>query len=88
MVFSTTIGFYPKRSMNRPNRPSVSLQGMKGLYLVGDAVDVDGVGGSSDAAFNSAMECVELIKEQFSAHSREKIISIQLENRCSTITSI
>ena len=49
------------------------------MYLVGDAVNVDGVGGSSDAAFNSAMECVELVKEQLSAHSIEKI-SIQLEH--------
>jgi phytoene dehydrogenase-like protein len=79
MVFNTTIGFYPKRSMNRPKRPNVSLQGVENMYLVGDAVNVDGVGGSSDAAFNSAMECVELIKEQLLAHSIEKI-SIQLEH--------
>jgi hypothetical protein len=72
MVFSTTIGFYPKPSMNRPKRPGVSLQGLKNLYLVGDAVNVDGIGGSSDAAFNSAMQCVELIKEQVSVHSIEK----------------
>jgi phytoene dehydrogenase-like protein len=72
MVFSTTIGFYPKPSMNRPKRPGVSLQGLKNLYLVGDAVNVDGIGGSSDAAFNSAMQCVELIKEKVSVHSIEK----------------
>jgi phytoene dehydrogenase-like protein len=72
MVFSTTIGFYPKPSMNRLKRPNVTLQGLKNLYLVGDAVNVDGIGGSSDATFNSAMQCVELIKQQFSAHSREK----------------
>jgi hypothetical protein len=40
---------------------------------------VDGIGGSSDAAFNSAMQCVELIKQQLSAHSREKAY-VQLEH--------
>jgi phytoene dehydrogenase-like protein len=80
MVFSTTIGFYPKRSMNRPKRPSVSVRGLKNMYLVGDAVNVDGIGGSSDAAFNSAIECVKLIRETLSAHSSEKILSIPLEN--------
>ncbi len=79
MVFSTTIGFYPKPSMNRPKRPGVSLQGLKNLYLVGDAVNIDGVGGSSDAAFNSAMQCVELIKGELSVHSIEKP-SIQVEH--------
>jgi phytoene dehydrogenase-like protein len=79
MVFRTTIGFYPKPSMNRPKRPGVSLQGLKNLYLVGDAVNVDGVGGSSDASFNSAMKCVELIRERVSVHSIEKA-PIQLEH--------
>jgi phytoene dehydrogenase-like protein len=79
MVFSTTIGFYPKPSMNRPKRPSVSLQGLKNLYLVGDAVNVNGVGGSSDAAFNSAMHCGELIKEQLSGSFNRKT-SIHLEH--------
>jgi phytoene dehydrogenase-like protein len=80
MVFSTTIGFYPKPSMNRLKRPNITLQGLKNLYLVGDAVNVDGIGGSSDAAFNSAMQCVELIKQQqLSAHSREKAY-VQLEH--------
>jgi hypothetical protein len=80
MVFSATIGFYPKPSMNRLKRPNVTLQGLKNLYLVGDAVNVDGIGGSSDAAFNSAMQCVELIKQQqLSAHSREKAY-VQLEH--------
>ena len=72
MVFSTTIGFYPKASMDHPKRPNVSLRGLTNLYLVGDAVNVDGVGGSSVAAFNSAMQCVELIKEQVSVYPIEK----------------
>lgn len=79
MVFSTTIGFYPKPSMNQSKRPNVSLQGLKNLYLVGDGVNVDGIGGSSDAAFNSARQCVELIKEQVSAHPIEKT-SIHFEH--------
>jgi phytoene dehydrogenase-like protein len=81
MVFSTTIGIYPKPTMNRPKRPSVSLRSLKNLYLVGDAVNVDGVGGSSDAAFNSAMQCVELIKEQLLlVHSIDKKGPIPLEH--------
>ncbi|MDQ3836436.1 MAG: FAD-dependent oxidoreductase [Thermoproteota archaeon] len=80
MVFSTTIGFYPKPSMNRPKRPGVSFQGLKNLYLVGDAVNVDGIGGSSDAAFNSAMKCVELIKAQLLSVCSVEEASIQLEH--------
>ncbi|MFL6424793.1 MAG: phytoene desaturase family protein [Nitrososphaeraceae archaeon] len=81
MVFSTTIGFYPKPSMSRSKRPNFSLQGLKNLYLVGDATNVDGIGGSSDAAFNSAVQRVELIKQQqqLFAHSREET-SVQLEH--------
>jgi len=56
--------------MNRLKRPNVTLQGLKNLYLVGDAVNVDGIGGSSDATFNSAMQCVELIKQ----HSSYRLI--------------
>jgi phytoene dehydrogenase-like protein len=61
MVFGTAIGFYPSPSMTRSKRPSVSFPTVTNLYLVGDATNAGGIGGSSDIAFNSAMECHKAI---------------------------
>ncbi len=61
MVFGTAIGFYPSLSMTRSKRPSVSFPTVTNLYLVGDATNAGGIGGSSDIAFNSAMECHKAI---------------------------
>ncbi len=57
MVFRTAIGFYPSPSMTRSKRPSIRFSTVTNLYLVGDATNAPGIGGSSDIAFNSAMEC-------------------------------
>jgi hypothetical protein len=44
MVFSTTIGFYPKPSMNRSNRPdTIALPRLQNLYFVGDGINRDGI---------------------------------------------
>jgi phytoene dehydrogenase-like protein len=61
MVFGTAIGFYPSPSMTRSKRPSVLFPTVANLYLVGDATNAGGIGGSSDIAFNSAMECQKAI---------------------------
>jgi phytoene desaturase len=57
MIFGTAIGFYPSPSMTHSKRPSVIFPNVKNLYLVGDATNAAGIGGSSDIAFNSAIEC-------------------------------
>ena len=57
MVFESAIGFYPSPAMTQPKRPSVIFPNVKNLYLVGDATDAAGIGGCSDIAFNSALEC-------------------------------
>jgi hypothetical protein len=61
MAFDTVIGTYPKISQTRPKRPSITMENIRNLYLVGDAIYVPTIGSSSDAAFNSAMQCAELI---------------------------
>jgi phytoene dehydrogenase-like protein len=57
MVFRTAIGFYPSPSMTRSKRPGITFPTVKDLYLVGDCTNAAGIGGSSDIAFNSAIEC-------------------------------
>ena len=57
MVFRTAIGFYPSPSMTRSKRPGITFPTVKNLYLVGDSTNAAGIGGSSDIAFNSAIEC-------------------------------
>jgi phytoene dehydrogenase-like protein len=61
MVFRTAIGFYPSPSMTRSKRPSVTFPNVTNLYLVGDSTNAEGIGGSSDIAFNSALECLNAI---------------------------
>jgi phytoene dehydrogenase-like protein len=63
MVLSPAIGFYPSSNMTRSKRPSVSFPNVKFLYLVGDATNAAGIGGSSDIAFNSALECHSAINK-------------------------
>jgi hypothetical protein len=65
MVFDTVIGAYPKIGESKNMRPSVILPGISYLYLTGDAINVPGIGGLSDAAFNSAMLSADLIKRHF-----------------------
>ncbi|MBD0300060.1 MAG: FAD-dependent oxidoreductase [Nitrososphaera sp.] len=57
MVFRTAIGFYPSPSMTRSKRPGITFPTVTDLYLVGDSTNATGIGGSSDIAFNSAIEC-------------------------------
>lgn len=57
MVFRTAIGFYPSPSMTRSKRPGITFPTVMNLYLVGDSTNAAGIGGSSDIAFNSAIEC-------------------------------
>ena len=71
MVFDTVIGAYPKIGESRNMRPSVMLSGISNLYLTGDAINVPGIGGSSDAAFNSAMLSADLIKRHFEQLAEE-----------------
>jgi hypothetical protein len=54
MVFESAIEFYPSPAMTQSKRPSVVFANVKNLYLVGDAIDAAGIGGSSHIAFNSA----------------------------------
>jgi phytoene dehydrogenase-like protein len=61
MIFGTTIGFYPSPSMAHSKRPSAIFPNVKNLYLVGDATNAVGIGGSSDMAFSSAVECRDAI---------------------------
>ena len=57
MVFRTAIGFYPSPSMTRSKRPGITFPTVTDLYLVGDSTNAAGIGGSSDIAFNSAIDC-------------------------------
>jgi 15-cis-phytoene desaturase len=61
MIFGTTIGFYPSPSMAHSKRPSAIFPNVKNLYLVGDSTNAVGIGGSSDMAFSSAVECRDAI---------------------------
>jgi phytoene dehydrogenase-like protein len=61
MIFGTAIGFYPSPSMTRSRRPSVISPNVKNLYFVGDSTNATGIGGSSDIAFSSAIECHDAI---------------------------
>jgi phytoene dehydrogenase-like protein len=63
MIFGTAIGFYPSPSMTRSKRPSISFPTVKNIYLVGDGTNASGIGGSSDIAFSSAIECYKAIKD-------------------------
>ena len=61
MVFENAIGFYPSPLMTRSRRPSVLIPTVRNLFLVGDAVNAVGIGGTSDIAFSSAIECHDAI---------------------------
>jgi phytoene dehydrogenase-like protein len=61
IVFRTAIGFYPSPSMTRSKRPGITFPSVTNLYLVGDSTNAEGIGGSSDIAFNSAIECYNAI---------------------------
>ena len=61
MIFENAIGFYPSPLMTRSRRPSVLIPTVRNLFLVGDAVNAAGIGGTSDIAFSSAIECHDAI---------------------------
>jgi phytoene dehydrogenase-like protein len=77
MVFENAIGFYPSPSMTRSKRPSVSVPTVKNLYLVGDAMNTEGIGGTSDIAFTSAIECHNAILSNI----QELRLNAQADNR-------
>ncbi|MDQ5842784.1 MAG: FAD-dependent oxidoreductase, partial [Thermoproteota archaeon] len=64
MVFESAIGFYPSTAMSQSKRPGVVFPNVKNLYLVSDSTDAPGIGGCSDIAFNSALECHRTIKKE------------------------
>jgi phytoene dehydrogenase-like protein len=72
MVFDTVIGAYPKIGQSKNTRPSITLPGISNLYLAGDAINAPGIGGSSDAAFNSAMLSADLIERQHFKQSEKE----------------
>ncbi len=61
MVFENAVGFYPSPAMSRSKRPDISFPNVKNLYLVGDAVNTAGIGGTSDIAFTSAIKVRDVI---------------------------
>ena len=61
MVFENAIGFYPSPLITRSRRPSVIIPTVPNLFLVGDALNAAGIGGTSDIAFSSAIECHDAI---------------------------
>lgn len=61
MVFENAVGFYPSPAMTRLKRPEISVPAVNNLYLVGDAVSASGIGGTSDIAFASAIDCEDAI---------------------------
>jgi phytoene dehydrogenase-like protein len=64
LLLETVIGFYPKKGMGIESRPDVKYSEFSNLYLVGDGINSPSIGGSSDAAFTSAVSCSNLINEQ------------------------
>lgn len=64
LLLDTVIGFYPKKGMGIESRPNVEFSEFSNLYLVGDSVNSPSIGGSSDAAFASAVLCSNLINQQ------------------------
>jgi phytoene dehydrogenase-like protein len=66
MVFDTVIGRYPLVSSapSFAKRLPIQFPDIRSLYIVGDAADAEGIGGSSDAAFMSALNCTELILQK------------------------
>ena len=67
MICQTVIGRYPTAAISRSKRLPIQFPEISGLYFVGDAADADGIGGSSDAAFVSAIGCTEQIKRTIQA---------------------
>src|SRR6185295_5535709 len=67
LLLETVIGFYPKKGMGKESRPDVKISEFSNLYLVGDGTNCSSIGGSSDAAFTSAVSCSNLINEQLNA---------------------
>lgn len=66
MVFDNVIGTYPVIGQSQKDRPRVKFRHIENLYLVGDAVNAPGIGGSSNTAFSSALLCAEDIKKNIS----------------------
>lgn len=66
MAFDTVIGWYPGISSSYASRIPIKFANVDNLYFVGDAADSPGIGGSSDAAFTSAMRCAQQIMAQTS----------------------
>ena len=64
LLLDTVIGFYPKKGMGIESRPDVKFSEFSNLFLVGDSTNCSSIGGSSDAAFNSAIYCRNLINGQ------------------------
>jgi phytoene dehydrogenase-like protein len=64
LLLKAVIGFYPKKGMGIESRPDVKYSEFSNLYLVGDGINSPSIGGSSDAAFTSAVSCSNLINEQ------------------------
>lgn len=79
MVFDTVIGAYPKIGQSKNTRPSITLPGISNLYLAGDAINAPGIGGSSDAAFNSAMLSADLIEQHFEQSGKENSMAVTIE---------
>jgi phytoene dehydrogenase-like protein len=63
MICQMVIGRSPTAAVSPSKRLPIQFPKINGLYFVGDAADADGIGGSSDAAFLSALECAEQIKK-------------------------
>jgi len=61
LLLNTVIGFYPKKGMGVESRPDVKFSEFSNIYLVGDSINCPSIGGSSDAAFTSAIYCSNLI---------------------------
>jgi hypothetical protein len=64
LLIDTVIGFYPKKGLGIESRPDVKFSKFTNLYLVGDCIKCPSIGGSSDASFNSAIFCSNLINGQ------------------------
>lgn len=64
LQLDTVIGFYPKKGMGIESRPHVKFSEFSNIYLVGDSINCPSIGGSSDAAFTSAIYCSNLINQQ------------------------
>jgi phytoene dehydrogenase-like protein len=79
MVFETVIGRYPGVASSHLPRLPVIFPQIDHLYFVGDAANSPGIGGSSDAAFTSAIECAEQILVRTA--SERNLMPADIQNR-------